>query len=385
MNLTGQISFTVVLDLTGVPSLVLTAATTIAIGDQPNLTGTFTITQPDGITTTSGIAIAWNGTTYPSYTAPLRLGNDQLYQKGTYAIAFNAQCTGYTNGLFSRIWDMEYKPVLQTLVPAFDCFTPALLYNDTTIYGVGGYVVAAQSSAWTATSIAGTVTSSAPLFDMAIVGKYYDCIYTIGYIKTLTYQHTTYTWLSVKQKFTVGNIIKQAYIPATMTVMLTYLVNLQLLRDASITNCIQYSLLSIVFENASDLYQIMRARVCSGNTVSLIDTFTQFYGLTHNYQPFLAVNTNGVIPRYDFTTGCVGGTSTGGSGSNTFTAFYTAIVDGETVAPFSLPTGARIDFVVRETKTLLPINYTWSAPNIILKNGIVLAAGETIEVHYATS
>lgn len=386
MNLTGQVSFNVAFDFTGVPSLILTALTTIPTGDKPNLTGLFTITQPDGITTISGTAIAWNGTAYPSYTVPLRLGSDQKYQKGNYTITLVTFCTGYVNGVFTRAWDMEYKTVLQTLVPGFDCFSPALIYTDTTIYGVGGYLITGQSSAWLATCLVGTITGTAPIFDLSIGGKYYDCIYTISYIKLLTYQHAAFTWLFVNEKITVIPFIKQAYKPAPMSVMLTYLINLQIARDNAIINCIQYNIIADVFENASDLYQIMRARVCSGNTVGLIDTFTQFYTLTHNYQPFLAVNTNGIIPAYDFTTGCVGGSGSGGTGgSNTFTAFYTAIADGETVALFTLPTGARIDFVVRETKTLQPINYSWAAPYIILKNGIVLSAGETIEVHYATS
>lgn len=386
MNLTGQFNFTVAFDFTGVPSLILTASATIPLGDKPNLTGFFTITQPDGITTVSGTAIAWNGSAYPSYTVPLRLGSDQRYQKGNYSITLTATCLGYTNGLFTRVWDMEYKPVIQILVPGFDCFTPALIYTDTTIYGVGGYVVTAQSQSWSASCLAGIILGSAPIFDLSIGGKYYDCIYTISYSKFLTYQHGALTWLSVNEKFIILPFIQQAYKPAPMSVMLTYLINLQAVKENAKNNCVQYKILAVVFEDASDLYQIMRARVCSGNTSGLIDTFTQFYTLTHNYQPFLAVNTNGVIPAYDFTTGCVGGSGSGGTGgSNTFTAFYTAVVDGETVALFTLPVGARIDFVVRETKTLQPINYTWAAPYIILKNGIVLSAGETIEVHYATS
>ena len=89
-SLTGSISFNVAFDFTGtVPAVILSASTTIASIDQPNLIGNFTVTQPDGVPLAGAAGqVAWTGSGYNTITVPLSLASDYTYQKGVYTILF---------------------------------------------------------------------------------------------------------------------------------------------------------------------------------------------------------------------------------------------------------------------------------------------------------
>ncbi len=312
-SLTGQISFTVKFDLTGSPTLKLLATTSIPLIDKPNLTGYFSIKQPDGITVTGSYTspdVAWNvgAAAYPEFSSALRLASDQLYQRGEYIITLYANCAGYTPGVFSRSFNINYQPVTVDLENQFDCFTPSLKYEDLTNYAVSNYNIASSTRSWSATSAAGNPTGVSNIFDLAIGGSYYDCSYAITFIKNITYQHSNDAWLTVAERFT-ENITEAAFIPASMNTNLTYLVALKATRDAA-ANCQgNYEVLDELYEDASTLFHQMRAQVCAENTTNLTALFDEFYRLTHNYQPQVYVNTNGAIAAYDFTAGCSGGGS----------------------------------------------------------------------------
>ena len=117
---------------------------------------------------------------------------------------------------------------------------------------------------------------------------------------------------------TTANITLKAYKPESMAQLLTYLVSIKDARDAAISNCITYDTLDETFEDANELYQLMRSRICAQNVTGLSKTFEQFYQTTHNNQSQVYINTNTVIPVYDFTTGCLGA----GSGSGGIGLFY---------------------------------------------------------------
>lgn len=318
-SVTGFISFNVLFDFTGaVPGIILSPSSTLPGIDQPNLIGNFTVIQPDGLPLVGAAGqVAWTGSGYNTITVPLTLASDYTYQKGTYQIIFFAACTGYTYGTFTRTWDMEYLPVTQVITANFDLFIPILQYLDATNYQVGGFIIASQTSAWTATAAAGIITpSSTSLFDLAIAGSYYDSTYYVTYIKNVVY---TSSWLSVQQKYTY-TVTGNAYIPQTMQVLLTYLTSLKTAVD--LVGC--YTPLQELYEDAQTLYGHMRARVCAVQTTGLNTYFNQYYLLTHNYQPLVYNNTNAIIPAYDFTTGC------GGSGGTGVTAVVIEGIIGNT-------------------------------------------------------
>ena len=378
-NLTGSISFTVEFNFTGTPAIILTPSSTIPDADKANLIGHFTVTQPDGlpIVGTSG-EVTWDGSEFTEITAPLTLASDYTYQKGTYTIEFFAACTGYVYGTFSRSWDMEYEPVTLTLEDGFDLFTPELTYIDTTVYGVGDYSITNDTSLWEASSAAGDISGASTSLDLSIGGEYYDSTYIINYTKTIDYLHDSYSWLTVKEELS-KTVTKKAFIPASMATLLTYLVAIKDERDAAIANCQTYDDLDEVFEDANSLYQLMRVRVCAQNTTGLAATFAEFYAVTHNYQPQIYINTNTVIPTYDFTTGCNGGVA--GSGRETYPAYYTASTDNEDVITLSLPVGAIMSTVAKGVNALLPAYWSYIEPTLYL-TGVALAEGESLYMTY---
>jgi hypothetical protein len=89
-------------------------------------------------------------------------------------------------------------------------------------------------------------------------------------------------------------------------------------------------------------------------------------------------NTGGIIPAYDFATGCGGGSGSGLTAS----VHYTAIANGVTVIPISIPATAQIIQIIKEIKPLKASEYSYSAPNITLLGGLELAMDETLYVMY---
>ncbi len=339
-SLTGLISFTVKFDLTGTPSLKIQPSTTIPSGNQPTLTGYFNILQPDGIQRTGSYTspdIVWNGSGYNEVSVPLRLATDGTYQKGDYIITMIADEPDYTPGEFARSFTMTYSKISQSIVSSLDVFTPLLSYSDATVYTQNNFSITSQTSSWTATSLAGTITpSSTSTFNLAIGGSYYDAAYSVNYSKVVDYLHSN-TWLSVKEGWSFSEVA-DAYTPSSMVTLLGWLDALKAERDAAYCN----TALEETYEKAATLYVHIRSKVCALQTTGLKEYFDEFYRLTHNYQNLSAAHTNAVIPAYDFTTGCGGGSGSSGttiiiecvignaytiSGSN---ATVTGLTDGST-------------------------------------------------------
>jgi hypothetical protein len=322
-TLTGSIDFTVKFDLTGAPTLKIIPTTTIPSGNKPTLTGYFNVLQPDGITREGSYTspdIVWNGSSYNEISIVLRTASDGTYQRGDYVITMVADEPSYTPGTNVKSFNMSYEAATQTITQNFDLYTPSLGYSDDTVYTKGDYTIISQSSAWAATSAAGTpAPSTSASFDLVIGGQYYDTAFSITYAKQVTYTHNIYTWLTVVQGWSYS-VTADSYIPAAMSVLLGYLDTLKAERDASYCD----KPLEERYEEAAVLYTHIRSKVCSVSTSGLKDYFDQFYRLTHNYTNPTYTHTNTVIPPYDFTTGCAG--SGGGGGSTTPTVVIECVI-----------------------------------------------------------
>ena len=307
MDLNGLEGFNIEFNFTDVPTLVLTPFVAIADADKPYFNGIFTITQPDDISTTvifSG-ASSWNGISFNSCSEVIRLGADGKYPRGTYSVIFYGQCLEYAPTKFSRVWEMTYDTVAQKLESAFDCFTPLLQYKDNTVYSRGGFNITSQTSLWQSNSYVGNTTSSEKDLDLAINGGYYDAVYSIEFTKILQYQHSSYSWLRVNQKFN-KSIVISASTPSSMAIMFSYLMDLETARDTAKNNCVKYDDLDSAFNEASDLFQIMNLRTFTGNNIGLVELFSKFYNLTHGFVPYTYVNTYLIIPPYEIAIGGVG-------------------------------------------------------------------------------
>jgi len=327
-DLNGQLSFNVNFDLTGSPKLKLTPSTSIPDLDKPALIGYYAITQPDGITVTGNIGtpeMVWNAglLVFNTFEVVLRIASDQSYQRGQYSITLFAERAGYTNGQFTQTFTVGYERAIQTFTPDFDCFTPSLTVRDNTDYAKSGYNITTQSNVWVATCPAGTINGTGVLFDMTIGGQYYDCAYSITGTKNIVYTSIANSWLSITDAI-IKNFSKSTQIPPSMQLNLAYLISVKERRDAA-RNCKgDYCKLQKVFEEANALYNLIRGMVCIRATELLLEYFAEYYRITHNLQPLVYTNTNGIIPTYDFVSGC-GGTG-GGSGAGGTTIIIQCVI-----------------------------------------------------------
>lgn len=372
-NLNLYISFKARFLFTGAPSLQLTVDTTLTLLEQQNFNGYYSITQPDGITVT-GVAgdVVWNGSALNVITKTLRLATDQLFQRGTYSVTLFGTHPGYTAGSFSRTFIFNYNPVTQAIKEDLDVFTPRLRYIDETVYLKTGYNILSQTAVWTATSPAGAITpGTGTTFNLSITGQYYDSTYVVNYVKTVVYEDVINAWLSISQGFSYAKSSK-SYLPQSMNTLLTYLDKLK----SSISGCLPDS---SAYMKANALYQHIRNKVCNHSTLGLKGLFDEFYRLTHNYQDYGYSNTGGVIPAYDFTTGCAGSSA----GQNTYVSYYTAAIENETVITSSLPSGARVIGLRKGINPLLPAQFDITALPVITLIGVALGSGETLFIDYA--
>ncbi len=381
-SLNSEISFDVRFLFTGAPSIRLTADTTLTPEQQEDLKIYFAVTQPDGIAESGDFDdpdIEWDGSALNTFTKVLRLGSDQLYQKGVYAITMFAQHPDFTDGAFTRSFTFNYKPITQVIREDLDVFTPMLRYVDRSVYTKASFSILSQTSSWTGTTTAGALTpSSTPVFDLEIDGEYYDASYDIEYTKNVIYEDATNAWLTVEQGFTYEKTGK-AYLPQSTTTLLTYLD--QLKAGASTCGCSDFNSL---YQRAAALYTHIRDKVCARSVFSLKSYFDEFYRLTHNNQNYSYSHSGGVIPAYDFTTGCGG--SGGASGTvETYQAEYTSASeaeDGETEINLALPTGARVVSVSKGINPLSVSEWDYASPTMYL-SGVALAFGETLFVTYS--
>ena len=371
-NLSSKISFNVRFLFTGTPSIQLTPVTTLTLSEQVDLVGYFKITQPDEISEHQDYVtpdVYWNGSALTVPVKTLRLGSDQKYQKGIYQIVLYADHPDYTPGEHTKTFTFDFKEVTQVISRKFDLYTPELKYVDETNYTKPGYSILSQSSAWSGTSPAGNLTpSTTATFDLAIGGGYYDSSYNVSYSKTVIYQDSSNAWLGVAVGYIYSDNAK-SYIPASMSTLLVYLNELKAKKDARTCD----SLLNALYEKTAVLYQHIRSRVCARNTDGLKEYFEEFYRLTHNYQNVVYQNTGGVIPAYDFTTGC-------GGGANTLGTLYIRPTIGATSFTVTLPTGAVINSITRGVRKALTASATSDTDYLqVVSNVVTLPTGDTVQ------
>jgi len=377
-SLNNNISFDVRFLFTGVPGIRLSVNTTLTLLEQEQLKCYFKIQQPDGIEETFGSYASpvsqWDGSAISSFGTALRLGSNQLFQNGNYTITLYADHPDYTPGEFTRSFNLTYKPVSLAINSVFDLYTPSLKCIDATNYFKSNFSIQSQTWTWhTVTKEGVNITSATALHDLAISGSYIDTTYNTSFIGFVIYQHLFDTWLTISQSFDY-NTVGQAYIPQSMVTLLKYLNKVKLAMD--IRPC--SDTLEALYEKAAILYQHIRNKVCSQDTVGLRDYFDEFYRLTHNYQSYVYSNTNTAIPAYDFTTGCGG---SGGSGEKVYMVPVTA-AGGETSFTLSLPAGARIVQIVKEIKPLKPDQFTYAEPLLTLI-GLEMGVEETLFITYS--
>lgn len=286
-----SISFNVRYDLTSAPTLVLTDATTYHVG----AIGIFTITQPDGYVRTGNFSSPDISSSGGTLSTALRLSSTGGVQCGTYTIKYEIRTTDLVISTFTREFVFTYVPVELNLKENFDVFTPSLSYSDMTLYGVNNYSNISPTRAWTAVSIpTGTKTANTSTISLQHNGSYYDAVYTITLVSTLTYQHTTYAWLSVLEAVN-KTVVAEACTPEPLEDIIAMM---ETLRQNSI-NCAGDL---PIFEKAQSLFshlmdQVKMALLNNIPQDGIYDTYEDLMAILRNGQP--CVHTNLPIDPYD--------------------------------------------------------------------------------------
>jgi hypothetical protein len=302
MDLSSYISFLVQADITDVsaPVFKLTDNSVYPVGVVP--TGIFTITQPDGITRTGTFTNPDIVASNTSKDINLRLDCNSKMQQGEYTIKYEVHATGYDPTILSRSFTISYTKPTVILSDNFDVFTPALEVQDITTYGVAGFTNAVVRS-WSAVMSAGTITgTNSSLFDLKYAGSYYDSAYTITFGSTVTYQSTSYSYLSIKDSFSKTETV-DIYTPSTSAQLLTGLTALKTALDALINSCQKYDNAKEDYEYAYILYTHAMKRICAGDKVGVYTYINEITSIINNNVKPILTHTNAPISPYVYDCG----------------------------------------------------------------------------------
>lgn len=304
-------------------------------GTDVTLKGYFLITQPDGITVTTGSflspSIYWNGSALTQGNFELRLRSNGSFQQGEYTFEYHAIATGYDEAVLTKTVTLSYTSPTLVFDPNLDFFTPVLNVADDTDYAQGGMALISVSRAWEATiiSVEGTnqdINSTASTFDLSYLGNYYDAEYNVTLTSTVTY-----TLNSPDDFLTIIDVLQleatyDSQIPPTLIELLALITALKTQLDDG--GCICGSGCSTTctplknsYTLAVSLYTHIVERGREGVTADLGPYVIQLVKLLNNCVTPDYEHTNEAIPPYDWG---------GGSGGGSFAFFKQMIVGSGT-------------------------------------------------------
>jgi hypothetical protein len=303
MILTPYISNILTFDLTGAePLLVVQDNSTYPDGIAPDVKGWLDVRQPDGIQKTYGSinspAILFAGGGLNTYTVQLRKASDLTPQRGEYTVTYHILHLGVETVL-TRTFQLNYQEVKLSLEEQFNVFTPSLKYEDKTNYAVPLYSILSKSVAWSATvGTLGSVAGSAPVFDLVYALNYYDAQYHINFSSQLLYQHTSYTYLRVRDSFAQA-ITAEATTPPATSQLLSYLNTIKQRFVSKKGTCEPYQQYLKAYIRATALLYHIGKRICAGMTLGLDAYITEFMDIYYDYDGVVVTHTNLPIQPYD--------------------------------------------------------------------------------------
>ena len=179
--------------------------------------------------------------------------------------------------------------------------------QDSTTYLQGALSFDSVTDSWTAQiiSVNGTTQSingSGQTFDLAYLGQYYDSQYDVGLTVTPVYSITASPFVTIIDQLQTS-ITLYARVAPTLSALQTDLANLKSQLDAAICDCNLYQVLFDRYNLASSIYSQLVARGQSGSLAGLNQYINQLLKIFNNNVTPTYVNTNQVIPPYDWGTG----------------------------------------------------------------------------------
>jgi len=324
-DLSAYIDFDVEMDIRNknVPVWVITDPNNYPLGVDVDVIGIFEITQPDGGVYTglwSAPDIEYSGGILQPASIAMRLGTGSLVQPGTYIIKYTIDHPSYTPTVLTKIFTISYTAPTADLNESFDVFVPELSISDDTTYSASGYTVFVSSRAWSAVvGTVGTVNGVAQVLDLAYLGDYYDAAYEITLVADFLCTSNTYAYLTIRDRITTV-VETDAWTPPTAAQLLGYLKTLKDRLDELINSCQRYDRAKADYEYASVLYQHLKNRICSGDTVGVYTYIQEILDILHYHSSIPTTHTETPIQPYVYTALC--------AATGTLTAAQIYIVDG---------------------------------------------------------
>lgn len=310
-DLSQYISIAVVLDKSQ-PSPIFKVIdnSNYPFGVTPTIAGILSVTQPDNITVSnSNFAtpnIYWSGSSLVPAILELRLDTSQTFQRSGpgYTVIYTVRAPGYSDTVLTKTFALQYTPPTIIITNNFDIFTPQLTVQDSTTYTQPSLTFDAVTDAWGAQIISvngttHTITGAGLTFDLAYLGEYYDSQYDIGLTITPSYTITASAFVTIIDLLQTS-IILYARVAPTLSVLQTDLANLKSQLDAAVCDCNLYQILFDRYNLASSIYSQLVARGQSGSLAGLNDYINQLLKIFNNNVTPVYVNTNQVIPPYDW-------------------------------------------------------------------------------------
>lgn len=313
-NLSSYINFAAILSKAGSsPQIILTDTGSYPAGIPQQITGWFSVTQPDGITVAGSVAapnVIWSGGQLTPAAFALRLDNSNGFQQGTYLITYTVRVSGYTDTVLMRSVAVSYLPPALSMSNTLDLFTPDLKVTDITDYDRDDWATISATCGWSVLihSVEGTdrvISGSSNPFDMNYQGGYYDASYVITLTVTPNYQLQGNTWLSLIDKLILTQSL-QAQIPPALNILQAGLTTLKIELDGILPSAFLYQQLLNNYNLASSIYDSLIRRGQSGDLSGLDTYIWQLQKIFNNGINPTYVNTNGVIPSYDWGAGSPG-------------------------------------------------------------------------------
>lgn len=311
-DLSQYISIAVVLDKSQ-PSPVFRIVdnSNYPAGVAQTIAGILTVTQPDNVTVSNpnfGTPnIFWNGSALAPANLELRLDNTQSFQRegSGYIIVYTVRAPGFSDTVLTKTFSLVYTPPSVVIGNNFDIFTPALSVDDITNYTQGALNYISVFQAWTVDiitvlGVGHTITGGGQIFDLAYLGSYYDSQYNVALTITPQWRlQGASSFVTIIDQLAT-NLTLYAQIPPTLAALQTSLATLKSQLDAAICDCNTYDVLLSRYNLANSIYSQLVSRGQSDSLAGLNVYITQLEKLFNNNVNPTYVNTNGIIPPYNW-------------------------------------------------------------------------------------
>lgn len=284
------------------------------MGVATTIAGILSVTQPDNITVANtnfaSPDIYWNSGALVPANLELRLDNSNTFQRGGsgYYITYTVRAPGYSDTVLTKVFPLTYTPPSIVISNNFDIFTPQLTVQDDTGYTQTPLDFIAATRSWAANiiTVSGTtqaISGTGQVFDLNYLGSYYDSQYNITLTVLPQWRlQGSYNFVTLIDDL-VDSVTLYAQIPPTLSALQTSLAVLKTQLDAAVCDCNTYMILFDRYNLASSIYSQLVARGQSGSLAGLNTYIYQLEKIFNNNVNPTYVNTDAVIPAYNWNTG----------------------------------------------------------------------------------